>query len=62
MKFLYDDSIQEERLDRKYQKMFELQEQQDNRRFFRENYKVSDNEITTRIKCSLSHCIHNFRI
>lgn len=44
MHWLYDTSTINTRLDRKYQKMLDLMEQQNNRKFSRKEYKISDEE------------------
>ena len=49
-KWLYDNSSIETRLDRKYTRMLELQEQQDNRRFDRKEYRVSEESKIAIIK------------
>ena len=55
-KWLYQDSTPETRLDRKFERLLELEEQQNNRTFLRQDYKISNDEkLNIKNKINLGH-------
>jgi hypothetical protein len=63
--WLYEDSTVETRLDRKYERYLQLIDQQANRRFSRENYRVTENikeEIRANTTLSILEMVDKYKI